>query len=117
MQNRCLIGGRLIENAIAKGKNTRVLLFTVITQQRTADKDSDIISMVPCAWFNPSAELEDRLTKTGKGQFIMFEGRINQSIYMVGQQSRCSCEVIVFPNSVVLDINAFQLPDTKEAKR
>jgi hypothetical protein len=112
MLNKCIIAGRIVDQPIAKGQHTRVLLFAVVTQQKS-EKNGDIVSIVPCAWFGPSVEIEDRLTAHGKGQFIMFEGRINQSTYMVGQQTRTSTEVIVFPKSVVLDPEVYGLAETK----
>lgn len=103
MLNSCIIAGHLVSNAIAKGTRTRVLLFTVETHQRSNEKNGDIVSFAPCCWFKAPQEVERKLTSAGKGQFILLQGRINCSIYMVGQQSRSNTEIIVFPNSVVLD--------------
>lgn len=103
MTNHCVIAGHLVSHALAKGTKTRVLLFTVETHQRSNEKNGNIVSFVPCCWFNPPEAIEQRLTTAGKGQFILLQGRINCSVYMVGQQSRSNTEVIVFPNSVVFD--------------
>lgn len=99
--NVAIISGTLVAHAIAKGTETRVLLFTVQTRNGTG---ADNVSFAPCALFNPPAELEQRLVTQGKGLRVELQGRVHCSCYQAGNQPRFNTEVIVFSKSfVVLD--------------
>jgi single-strand DNA-binding protein len=101
--NICALGGRLVRNAVLRGTDKRVLLFTLETRNGRDEEDQkERINFVPCALFNPSIELERKLVNEGKGLFVELEGRIGSSSYEANGEKKFNTEVIVFNRSVTL---------------
>ena len=63
--NICVISG-VVANAVVRGKDKKVLVFTVATKNQNGDSEA-MVSHVPCVVFNPPAELEQLLTTRGSG--------------------------------------------------
>ena len=104
--NVCVISGLLESNAIARGKKTKALVFTVMTKQRgngnSGEEDQDLVSYVPCVIFNPPAELEQRLTSAGKGLHVELQGRLNAARHEANEEPRSNGEVVVYTRTVKL---------------
>lgn len=99
--NHVALAGRLVRNAVSKGSDRKVLLFTVATQS-AAEDNKDRVAHVPCAVFGPSEELERSLVQNGQGIYIELEGRITTSSYETNGEKKYSTEVIVFNRSITL---------------
>ncbi len=101
--NICAIAGRLPRNAVLKGTEKKVLMFTVETRSGGEDGDkNERVSFVPCAVFNPSPQLEQALVGEGKGTYIELEGRISSSSYETNGERKFSTEVVVFNRSIAI---------------
>lgn len=101
--NICALAGRLVRNAVVKGTEKKVLLFTLATKcgyDETEQKDR--ITNVPCVVFNPTAELEAVLVNDGKGTYIQPEGRVSTSSYEVNDERKFTTEVVVFNRSLTV---------------
>lgn len=117
--NIAAISGTLVSKAIARGTETRVLLFTVMTRERGAENKKEIVSFVPCALFNGDAELETLLTTEGKDMWVEFTGRVHCSCYQSGQQPKFNTEVIVNPRTFCIHgrNNANNQEETQQTKQ
>ena len=101
--NICAISGRLVRNAVVKGSDRKVLLFTVATQLGNDDNgQKERLTHVPCVVFGPSEELERALVENGQGTHIELEGRINTSSYESNGERKFTTEVAVFNRSITL---------------
>jgi hypothetical protein len=103
--NVCVISGQLETNAIVRGKNTKALVFTVITKQPgnangNAEGEQELVAYVPCVIFNPPTDIEQLLTTNGKGLHIELQGRVNASRHEPGE-SRSNGEVVVYTKTLV----------------
>ncbi len=99
--NVCALAGRLARNAVLKGTDNKVLLFTLATKcgyDETEQKER--ITHVPCVVFNPSPELEAALVNDGKGAYIELEGRVSTSSYESNGERKFTTEVVVFNRSI-----------------
>jgi single-stranded DNA-binding protein len=104
--NICAIAGRLARNAVVKGTEKKVLMFTVETRSGGEDGDkNERVCFVPCIVFNPSPELERQLVTDGKGLHVELEGRINSSSYEVNGERKFQTEVVVFNRSITIPQN------------
>ena len=101
--NHVALAGRLVRNAVVKGSDQKVLLFTVATQLGTDDNGhKDRVAHVPCVVFGPSEELERSLVQNGQGTYIELEGRIITSSYESNGEKKYSTEVVAFIRSITL---------------
>ena len=73
-----VIAGRLVSNAVVRGKKTRLLVFTVATEHLNANREV-VNSYARCVCFGPEPELEQMLTTRGKDMRIELQARINTS--------------------------------------
>src|ERR1043166_5366544 len=106
--NHCSLVGHLLHHATVKGSKNHVLVFTVETKQSSASADKDdVISQVPVVLFNPSPELEEQLTRSGRGTLVALQGRVNTTRYESPQgEARLTTEVIAFTKSFVVLVPA-----------
>ena len=101
--NVCAIAGRLVRDAVVRGTDRKVLLFTVATTSKQEnDEQKDRVNYIPCAVFNPSPELEQALVAEGKGTHIELEGRISSSSYEINGERKFSTEVVAFNRSIAI---------------
>jgi single-stranded DNA-binding protein len=102
--NVCVISGLLESNAIARGKKTKALVFTVITKQRGngngGEEEQELVSYVPCVIFNPPADLEQQLTTAGKGMHVELQGRLNAARHEANEEPRSNGECVVYTRSL-----------------
>lgn len=101
--NLVALAGRLVRNAVVKGTDKKVLLFTLATKcgyDETEQKDR--LTQVPCVVFNPSPELEAALVKNGKDTHVELEGRVSTSSYESNGERKYTTEVIAFSRSITL---------------
>ncbi len=99
--NVCVITGQLANNAIVRGKDRKVLVFTVITKTPNVEPENSV-SHVPCVVFNPTEELQRVLTMRGKGVAIELQGRVNASRFDPDAEPRSNAEVVVYNKSIKL---------------
>ena len=99
--NICVLAGRLVRNAVVRGTDKKVLLFTIETRNgRDEGEQRERVNFVPCVVFNPSPELEQKLVSQGKGLHLELEGRIASSSYEANGEQKFQTEVIVFNRSL-----------------
>ena len=94
--NTCILSGHLANNAVVKGSETKVLWFVLETRQNGDGQKKDRVSNVPCVMFNPSKEVEELLSTSGKGIPVELQGRVQSSSYEAKGERRLNTEVIVF---------------------
>lgn len=99
--NVCVISGHVLNNAIVRGKEKKVLVFTVVTTHQNGEGEPSA-SHVPCVLFNPTEELVQALTTQGKGKPIELQGRVNASRFDASAEPRSNGEVVVYNKSVKL---------------
>jgi single-stranded DNA-binding protein len=97
--NIVIISGELVNNAIVRGKDKKVLVFTVATKNENDDSEA-MVSYAPCIVFNPPAELEQMLTARGKGLAVELQGRINIGRFDEKSEPRANGEVVVYTKSL-----------------
>src|SRR5438552_3465964 len=97
--NVCVISGELVNNAVVRGKEKKVLVFTVATKQANGDSGVSVCH-VPCVVFNPSDELQQLLTTRGKGLMVELQGKVNASRFDPAAEPRANAEVLVFTKSL-----------------
>ena len=97
--NICVISGELVANAVVRGKDKKVLVFTVATKNQNGDSEA-MVSHVPCVVFNPPAELEQLLTTRGRGLAIELQGRVSMSQFDAKAGPRANAEVVVYTKSI-----------------
>ena len=101
--NICAITGRLVRNAVSKGTDRKVLLFTVVTPLGSDENgQKERVAHVPCVVFNPSEDLEKSLVQNGQGTHIELEGRIITSSYETNGERKFTTEVVAFNRSITL---------------
>ncbi len=101
--NVAAIAGRLVRNAVLKGNDRKVLLFTVATQLAHDDNgQKERVAHVPCVVFGPSEDLERSLVQSGQGTHIELEGRIVTSSYESNGERKFTTEVVAFNRSITL---------------
>lgn len=101
--NVCAIAGRLVRDAVVKGADKKVLLFTVAAKSGYDEGEKkDRVNYVPCAVFNPSPELEKALVNGGKGTFVELEGRVQSNSYETKGERKFATEVVVFNRSIAV---------------
>ena len=95
--NNVTLVGRLVENAIVRGKQTKALVFTLAVKHNSnGDQKDQVVNHVPCVMFNPEPLVERSLTTAGKNLLCEFQGRLNSSKYEYEEKPRYSLEVVVF---------------------
>ena len=97
--NISIISGELVANAVVRGKDKKVLVFTVATKNQNGDSEATV-SHAPCVVFNPPAELEQLLTTRGQGLTIELQGRVSISRFDAKAEPRANAEVIVYTKSI-----------------
>jgi hypothetical protein len=97
--NICAISGELVNNAVVRGKDRKVLVFTVATKNGNGDAETSV-SHVPCVVFSPSDELQHLLTTQGQGLIVELQGRVNVSRFEANAEPRANAEVIVYSKSL-----------------
>ena len=97
--NICVISGELVNHAVVRGKDKKVLVFTVATKNPNGDSEASV-SYAPCIVFNPPAELEQLLTTRGKGLAVELQGRISISRFDEKAEPRANGEVVVYTKSI-----------------
>ena len=97
--NICVVSGEVVNNAIVRGKDKKVLVFTVATKNGNGDGEVNV-SHVPCVVFSPSEQLQQLLTTRGKGLAIELQGRVNASRFDAGAEPRANAEVVVYTKSI-----------------
>lgn len=97
--NICVISGELVNNALVRGNERRVLVFTIATKNGSGDAEAGI-SHVPCVVFNPSDELQQLLTTRGRGLVVELQGRVNASRFDASVEPRANAEVVVYSKSL-----------------
>ena len=96
--NICVLGGRLVRNATVKGTDRKVVRFTVETRDGHDEGETkERINQVPCVLFNPSPELEKRLTSEGEGLRVELQGRIAN---WGDNNGKSGAEIVVFGYSL-----------------
>jgi len=96
--NICVISGELVNNAVVRGKDKKVLVFTVATRNQNGDSEASV-SYAPCIVFNPPTELEQLLTTRGKGLSVELQGRVSTSRFDEKAEPRANGEVVVYTKS------------------
>lgn len=75
--NLCVIAGQIVNRPSLKGTDRKILRFMVETRDGHDEGDTkERVNQVPCVLFNPSAELEQKLTERGEGLRVELQGRI-----------------------------------------
>jgi len=97
--NICVISGELVTNAVVRGKDKKVLVFTVATKNQNGDSEA-MVSHAPCVVFNPPAELEQLLSTRGKGLAVELQGRVSISRFDAKAEPRANAEVVVYTKSI-----------------
>jgi hypothetical protein len=97
--NICVISGEVVNNALVRGKDRQVLVFTVATKQVNGDA-AVAISHVPCVVFNASPELQHLLTTQGQGLIVELQGRVNASRFDANAEPHANAEVVVYSKSL-----------------
>jgi hypothetical protein len=97
--NICVISGELVANAIVRGKDRKVLVFTVATRSANGDSEAGV-SYVPCVVFSPSEVLQQRLTTGGKGVAVELQGRVSVSRFDPSAEPRANAEVVVYTKTL-----------------
>ena len=97
--NLCVLSGHLVRDAVVKGTDKKLLLFTLAAKHGSEENGKERVSHVPCVVFNPSAELEQAL-KQGVG--VELEGRISTSSYEANGERRFVTEVVAFNRSLTV---------------
>ena len=101
--NICAIAGCLARNAVLKGTDKKVLLFTLAaTAGRDDSEQNERVSYIPVVVFNPSDDLVQSLVQHGKGTHIELEGRIVSSSYEANGERKFTTEVMAFNRSLTL---------------
>ncbi len=101
--NICAIAGRLVKNAVVRGSERKVLLFTIAAQWGADENGSkDRATHIPCLVFSPSEDLERSLVQNGQGTYIELEGRILTSSYDTKGERKFTTEVVAFNRSITL---------------
>jgi single-stranded DNA-binding protein len=101
IMNICAVSGRLVRNAVLRGSNKKVLLFTLACRNGGEESEQkDRVQYVPCAVFNPSPELEKALVTEGQGTHVELEGRIGSSSYESNGERKFTTEVVAFNRSI-----------------
>ena len=96
--NICVIGGRILRNATAKGTDRKILRFTVETRDGHEEgENKERVNQVPCVLFSPSSELEETLCSKGEGLRVEFQGRIAT---WGDNNGKAGAEVVVFNRSI-----------------
>ena len=99
--NICVISGELVNNAVVRGKDKKVLVFTVATKNQNGDSEASV-SHVPCIVFNPADELQQLLTTRGKGLSVELQGRVNISRFDPKAEPHAAGEVVVYTRSLCI---------------
>lgn len=101
--NICAIAGRLARNAVLKGTDKQVLLFTLAaTAGWDEHEQQDRVSYVPIVVFNPSEDLVHTLVQRGKDTYVELEGRVVSSSYEANGERKFTTEVVAFNRSITL---------------
>jgi len=114
--NTVILAGELVDNALLRGTKVKALIFTV--QTKTGLKDSEgkeQTTCVPAVMFNPGESLGQRLVEQGKGQFVLFQGRVEGTRFdQRNGQEHYNAEVVVYNKSFILAIP--QVPSGEQAQ-
>ena len=90
--------GRLTRNAVLKGDEKKVLLFTV-----AANNDfSKRVDFIPCTLFNVDDDIARLLTEKGKGLEVEFQGYVATSRVQQNGTVKYFTRVIVAPESLAI---------------
>jgi len=100
--NIAAISGRLVKNAIIKGTDRKVLLFTIASTYTNGDGEGNRSNHIPCVVFAPSEDLMRALTHNGEGVYIELEGRITTSSYESKGERKFTTEVVAFNRSITI---------------
>ena len=88
--NICAMAGRLARNAVLKGAEKKVLLFTLVATCGWDDTEQkDRVSYVPVVVFNPSDDLAQSLVTNGKGTYVELGslGRTSSREHFTGERA------------------------------
>lgn len=92
--------GKLTRNAVVKGDEKKVLLFTIAASNEFSKR----VDFIPCTLFNADEELIKLLTERGKGLEVEFEGYVSTSRVQQNGTVKYFTRVIVNPETLtVLD--------------
>jgi single-stranded DNA-binding protein len=98
--NICIIGGRIVRDALVKGTDRKVVRFTVETRDgRDEGENKEYVNRVPCVLFNPASEIERTLIHQGEGLKVELQGRVAS---WGENHSTTGAEVVVFNRSLVI---------------
>ena len=97
--NICVISGELVNNAVVRGKDRKVLVLTVATKTQNGDSEPNV-SHVPCIIFSPPAELQELLTTRGKGLAGELQGKVNASRFDPSAGPRANAEVVIYTKTL-----------------
>lgn len=101
IMNVCIVSGRLLKNAVARGTEAKTLTFTIENRYGSnGGEGNDKVTYVPCVMFNPAPEIEAILTTKGQDLQVEFEGRITGS--NPEKERRFNTEVIVRNKSLMI---------------
>ena len=90
--------GRLTRNAVVKGDEKKVLLFTVAASNEFRKG----VDFVPCTIFGANEELIKLLTERGKGIEVEFQGYVATSRVEQNGAVRYFTRVIVNPDTLTV---------------
>ena len=94
--NVCILSGKILTNATARGTEPKMLSFTLETKYGCNEKEKkDRVAFVPCVLFNPEPEVETLLTTRGEGLFVELEGRLSGASPDANGGRKFNTEVIV----------------------
>jgi single-stranded DNA-binding protein len=100
--NVCLLSGRLVRNAVLRGGERKVMLFTLSTPCGRGAGIKEHTAQVPCVVFDPPPEMEAALVTHGEGTHIELEGRVVTSSYEQNGERKFTTEVIAFTRSITV---------------
>lgn len=90
--------GRLTRNAVVKGNDKKVLLFTIAASNEFRKG----VDFVPCTLFNPDEEVANLLSEKGKGLEVELQGYVTTSRVQQNGTVRYFTRVIVNPDSLTV---------------
>ena len=101
--NICALAGTLVRDAILRGTDRKVLLFTIVAQNGFDENgQKERKTHVPCVVFGPSEDLQRSLVQGGEGTYVELEGRVITSSYETNGERKFTTEVVAFNRSITL---------------
>ncbi|MBI2124480.1 single-stranded DNA-binding protein [Candidatus Pacearchaeota archaeon] len=90
--------GKLARNAVIKGNEKKVLLFTVAAP----NDGSKRVDFIPCILFKPNEEVIELLASKGKGLEVEFQGYVSTSKVEQNGSVRYFTRVVVHSDSLTV---------------